>query len=172
MTADSNLVEFETVKFSRSSSLYILYVGQSVQETFTGIPTIHVESVEFPDNVTYQLTTAKCKHGFVKVERRDSFSPTLARGFAVSVSERDNYTITYSATSTHAASSGSLAHDGRTVFAVLDDTDTFFGNVTIADNDSECVPLATTIFTPGFSVRVQRFKIYGFLWLLIAQDIF
>jgi hypothetical protein len=117
---------------------------------------------------------AKQKHIFGEVERRDSFSPTLARGFAVSGSEPDNYTITYNSTSTDASSSGFLAHDRRTAFAVLERTGTFFENVGIADNDAEhrCVPLPTTIFTPEFSVRARPFNAYGFMGLLIARDIF
>jgi hypothetical protein len=160
------------VQFSGSSSLYILYVEKSVQEKFTGIATIHVESVEFPGNVTYELTTAKCRYVLGEVERRDRFNPTLARGFALSVSGPDDYTITYNSTSTDAASSGSLAHDGRTAFAVLDSRDTFFENVGIADNDSECGPLPTKIFTPGFSARSRPFKVCGLLEFLIAWDLF
>jgi hypothetical protein len=108
---------------------------------------IHIESVRFECNLTYALTVSGADSTNVDFNRTVPFNSQIGVGFGISVRSIGNYSITYKYNSTDAASYGSLARDGLTVFAALDHNDTFYTNVEVIAAASRCDPLPTNSFS-------------------------
>jgi hypothetical protein len=86
----TNLINANTVSFSGSPSIYVIYSGSSTQEKFTGLPTIHIPSVTFPCNSLYEV-----KVSGVGFQRTVLFNSRTDRGFGISVRSLGNYNFSY-----------------------------------------------------------------------------
>jgi hypothetical protein len=142
VTGASNLAEFDRVTFSSSSEIYTVYTGFSEQEQFTGLSIIHIGSVLFPSNLTYEITVLGDGELHEKFNRSFSFNPESEHGFGISVPSVGNYNVKYN--STHGLSQGCLVHDGLTTFAALGNNDAFYES---AEGLAECPVAPTDTFT-------------------------
>jgi hypothetical protein len=143
VTGASNLINANTVSFSGSPSIYVIYTGSSTQETFTGLPIIHIESITFSCNSSYEVTATGDYF-----DRTVLFNPRSARGFGISVPSVGNYSLEYKAR--YYSSEGKLTHDGFDDFSVATNSDSFYTTV-VGDEVTDCKPLPTMQFTKSAS---------------------
>jgi hypothetical protein len=155
VTGAGKLFEVDTVKFSEFSELYVIYIGQSEREAFRGLPLIHIESLRFDCNITYEVTVSGADSTNLDFHRTVSFDSIIGRGFGISVPSIGNYTIRYKYNSTDASSYGYLTHDGLTAFSAFDQDDTFYENVAVISEASRCNPLPTNPFTHSSTFSSQ-----------------
>jgi hypothetical protein len=142
------LIESETVTFSKSSELYVIYIGPSEPDQFRGLPVIHVDNVRFAcKNLTYELTVFGADSTNLDFERTVLFNSMIGVGFGISVPSIGNYSLKYKYNATAALSYGSLTHDGLDTFAVVDQDDTFYRNVEVIAKAARCDPLPTHSFS-------------------------
>jgi hypothetical protein len=148
VTGASNFIEFERITFSASSEIYTIYTGSSAQERFTGLPIIHIGSVQFPGNFTYSLTMSDVGDGDKPFDRSVLFDSMSARGFGISVPSLGNYNIRYN--STDGFSEGCLVHDGLSTFEVSAENDIFYESARGANQTMECYHGRTSTFTSKY----------------------
>jgi hypothetical protein len=157
--------------FRVAIDLYIVYAERSTREQFTGIPLIHIESVQFSSNLTYEVTVRGAEARIGYLSNGVFFDPNKARGFAVSVRSPGNYTMCYAATD--GSSSGFMMYDNMAIFAALAANDTMYADAEESDGDANCSAVATNVFTVRGSLqshntkRIIKFSTYTFMvWKL------
>jgi hypothetical protein len=161
VTGAPNLIQSKTVTFSGSPSMYVIYSGFSTQEQFSGLAMIHIASVLFPCNSTYEVTVT----GF-DFERRVPFNSGTDLGFGISVPSLGGYHLSYH--SENPESEGRLTHDGLYNFTALTKSDTVYTNVR-SDEKTDCQPRGTAVLTDSLSTATRKivFESLVFaLWLL------
>jgi hypothetical protein len=122
---------------------------------------IHIASVTFPCNSSYEVTV-----NGVDFERTIIFNSGTDKGFGISIPALGVYTLSYRAEGI--SSEGSFTHDGSHDFTALTNSDTVYRNVA-SDEITECQPPATGLFTENVSGSFQKaiFQSAAFLlWLL------
>jgi hypothetical protein len=143
VTSASNLINFNTVSFSGSPSLYVIYAASSSKEKLTGLAMIHLASVTFPCNSSYEVTVT-CDD----FKRTVSFNPWDGRGFGISVPFLGNFSISYN--SKCHSSEGILVHDGLDTFAALANNDNVYTKVK-TDEVTDCQVRPTDFFRESVS---------------------
>jgi hypothetical protein len=165
VTRAVNLIEFQSVSFSGSPSMYTVYAGVSIQEKFTGHPTIHIELVRFPCNLSYEVKVNGADVSNANFWRVLPFNSRTDRGFGISVPSIGNYRITYN--STDRSSHGSVIRGDSQTFIVSANHDSFYTNVETTDDTLRCKPIPTASFTPGVIPRYRQRKILRYSVYLV-----
>jgi hypothetical protein len=141
------------VTFSGSPSIRTIYTSASTQETFTGLPIIHVGSLVLPPNQVYQITATSAEAKNAGFARSISFNSSTDRGFSISVPSVGEYELRYVLPGQYARNCP-LTQEESAIFAILGERDTFF-ELAEFGNESDCrqptEPHATRHFTIALS---------------------
>jgi hypothetical protein len=139
ITGATRVIEFGTAEFADGSEIYVMYTGDSAQETLTGIPIIHAELTK---PAAYSVDFLNVSGPGLANPRQIPFDSEEYRGFAVSVPSIGDYTFT--GISMDAAQCRSLVHEGSPTFSALTQGDTFYGNVGVVQESAVCHPPTMT----------------------------